>query len=118
MDSGFGYHAETIQRHIEIVPGYEPLRASLLPDIDVGPSTLQQVLEAAADFAERVLVPINRSGDRQGCRLEGGRVLTPPGYREAWSQLVEAGWNSVDQPSEFGGQGLPSFVNAACRELF
>ena len=54
MDSGFGYHAETIQRHIEIVPGYEPLRASLLPDIDVGPSTLQQVLEAAADFAERV----------------------------------------------------------------
>jgi alkylation response protein AidB-like acyl-CoA dehydrogenase len=118
MNSDYGHHAELIRRHIALVPTYEPLRQALLPDVDVGPETLQQVIEAAAVFAENVLAPINRPGDLQGCRLENGRVRSAPGYREAWAKLKEAGWISVDQPTEFGGQGLPSFVNAACRELF
>lgn len=118
MDSDFGYHAELIRRHIERVPAYETLRAALAGDIDVGPATLQPILEAAADFAENVLVPINRAGDLRGCRFESGRVLMPQGYHEAWRRLAANGWISVDQPAPHGGQGLPSFVNAACRELF
>lgn len=118
MDCGYGYHAELIQRHIELVPGYTGIRDALLPELDLGEETLRAILGAAAEFAEGRLVPINRAGELQGCRFEDGRVLTPDCYKQAWEELTSAGWNSVDQPSNFGGQGLPSFVNTACRELF
>ena len=118
MDQGYGYHAELIQRHIEMVPGYDRVRQALAQDVDVGPDTLREVLGAAAAFAEGRLLPINRAGDLQGCTYADGRVLTPEGYKEAWTELAAAGWNCVDQPAEFGGQGLPSFINAGCRELF
>jgi alkylation response protein AidB-like acyl-CoA dehydrogenase len=118
MDTGYAYHAEVIQRHLELVPAYDALRQALQPEIDVGPETLRQVLGAAAKFAEDRLVPINRAGDLQGCRFEQGRVLTPDSYKAAWKELTANGWNSVDQPEEYGGQGLPSFLSAGCRELF
>lgn len=118
MDSDYGFHADVIRRHIELVPGYETLRSRLAPDVDVSPESIQQILDAAAQFAEEVLLPINRVGDEEGCRIEDGRVKTAFGYPEAWKSLAEGGWNSVDQPEAFGGQGLPTFVNAACRELF
>ncbi|PIT00362.1 hypothetical protein TSA1_06035 [Bradyrhizobium nitroreducens] len=117
MDRGYGYHAELIQRHIELVPGYPGIRDAL-PELDLGEETLRAILGAAAEFAESRLVPINRAGDLQGCRFEAGRVLTPDCYKNAWEELTSAGWNSVDQPANFGGQGLPLFVNTACRELF
>ncbi|MGJ7542533.1 acyl-CoA dehydrogenase family protein [Variovorax sp. LT1R16] len=118
MDSDYGFHADVIRKHIELVPGYEALRSRLAPVVDVSPESIQQILDAAAQFAEDVLVPINRAGDVEGCRIEDGRVKTASGYPEAWKSFAEGGWNSVDQPETFGGQGLPTFVNAACRELF
>ncbi|WNV11752.1 acyl-CoA dehydrogenase family protein [Tardiphaga sp. 709] len=118
MSADYRYHADVIRRHIALVPGYDALRQRLSVDVDVGADTLAQVLDAAAVFAEDVLAPINRAGDLEGCRFQDGRVLSAPGYSGAWKQLAEAGWLAVDQPAEYGGQGLPSFVNAACRELF
>jgi alkylation response protein AidB-like acyl-CoA dehydrogenase len=118
MDTGYAYHAEIIQRHLELVPGFEAVRQALPQDVDVGPETLREILGAAAKFAEERLVAINRAGDLQGCRFEHGRVLTPDGYKQAWKDLAANGWNAVDQPAEYGGQGLPSFLNAGCRELF
>lgn len=118
MDNDYAYHAEVIQRHVELVPGYQRLQQALAPDMDIGPDTLREVFGAAATFAEDRLVPINRAGDLQGCKLEDGRVHTPDGYKQAWKELTAAGWNCVDQPANFGGNGLPSFVNAGCRELF
>jgi alkylation response protein AidB-like acyl-CoA dehydrogenase len=118
MDTGYAYHAEIIQRHLELVPGFEAVRQALAQDVDVGPETLREILGAAAKFAEDRLVAINRAGDLQGCRLENGRVLMPDGYKQAWKDLAANGWNAVDQPAEYGGQGLPSFLNAGCRELF
>jgi alkylation response protein AidB-like acyl-CoA dehydrogenase len=117
-DTNYGFHADVIRKHIELVPGYRPLAERLHSAIDVSPDSIQQILDAAAKFAEEVLVLINRVGDEEGCLTLNGRVRTAPGYREAWKSLAAAGWNSVDQPEEYGGQGLPTFVNAACRELF
>ncbi|MER0784384.1 acyl-CoA dehydrogenase family protein [Pseudomonas aeruginosa] len=117
-DTGYIQQAEIILRQIEAVPAYAELLARH-PDPDlIGSEALGMVLQSAARFAEEVLYPANRRGDMQGCRLENGQVLTADGYKEAWDQLVEQGWNAIDQPVEFGGQGLPSFVNVACRELF
>lgn len=117
-DTGYSNQAAIILRHIRAVPSYEKLR-QVMPDPDlIEPQALEMILESAARFSEEVLYPANRAGDVQGCRVENGRVRTPDGYKEAWDGFVEQGWNAVDQPVEFGGQGLPSFVNVACREMF
>ncbi|OEC34421.1 hypothetical protein SAMN05216600_11722 [Pseudomonas cuatrocienegasensis] len=117
-DTGYIKQAEIILRHIEAVPAYARLRELHADPEMFEREALGMILESAARFAEEVLYPANRQGDALGCRLENGRVVTPAPYKAAWQQLVGQGWNAIDQPVEFGGQGLPSFVNVACRELF
>jgi alkylation response protein AidB-like acyl-CoA dehydrogenase len=80
--------------------------------------TINQVLEEAGKFCAEVLFPLNRSGDEQGCRYEGdGVVRTPDGFRQAYQQYVEAGWPALACDPEYGGQGLPAFVNNALYEM-
>jgi alkylation response protein AidB-like acyl-CoA dehydrogenase len=76
------------------------------------------VLEEAAKFAENELAPLNRVGDEIGSVLENGVVRTPPGFREAYRQYVEAGWNAVHSPPEVGGQGLPQALAATLTEMW
>jgi len=117
-DTGYESQAEIILRQITAVPSYHRL-CQVLPDAEsIDPASLKMILESAARFSEEVLYPVNRSGDVQGCRIEEGRVKTPDGYKEVWGAFVSQGWNAVDQPAKYGGQGLPSFVNVACREMF
>ena len=76
------------------------------------------VLDEAAKFAENELAPLNRVGDETGSILENGVVRTPPGFREAYRQYVEAGWNSITSPPEIGGQGLPQALAVALTEMW
>lgn len=117
-DTGYIRQAEVILRQIRAVPAYAQLCSRHAEPELIEREALAMILESAARFAEEILYPVNRRGDEEGCRLENGNVVTPDGYRHAWKQLAEQGWNAIDQPVEFGGQGLPSFVNVACRELF
>jgi alkylation response protein AidB-like acyl-CoA dehydrogenase len=72
-----------------------------------------------ARFSEEVLQPLNKVGDQHGCkRNDDGSVTTPPGFKEAWDQFVEAGWTTLHAPAEFGGQGLPSVIGTAVAEYF
>ncbi|MGD9582101.1 MAG: acyl-CoA dehydrogenase C-terminal domain-containing protein [Lysobacterales bacterium] len=75
------------------------------------------VLEEGARFTEQVLAPLNQSGDEQGCRFEHGTVHTPKGFREAYQQFVEGGWNGLTAPEQFGGQHLPELVGAVVKEM-
>jgi alkylation response protein AidB-like acyl-CoA dehydrogenase len=75
------------------------------------------ILEEAGRFASEVLAPLNAVGDREGCRLENGVVRTPPGFREAFDQLREAGWPAIDCDPEYGGQGLPYLMHTAVGEI-
>ena len=118
IDTGYAEHAEILLRHIEAVPGYAGLIGTIGSDIDISRETLAMILSSAASFAERELAPLNSIGDRAGCRIEDGRVCTPPGYVEAWRRYCEEGWPGVDHPVKHGGQGLPFFVSAAVREFF
>jgi alkylation response protein AidB-like acyl-CoA dehydrogenase len=83
----------------------------------ISSDVLQPVLEEAARFCEAVLQPLNRIGDEFGCkRTDDGSVTTPPGFKAAWDQWVEAGWPTLTAPEEFGGQGLPQVVGTAVGE--
>jgi alkylation response protein AidB-like acyl-CoA dehydrogenase len=80
--------------------------------------TINHVLAEAGKFCAEVLFPLNQSGDREGCTYEGdGVVLTPKGFRHAYQQYVEAGWPALACDPEYGGQGLPAFVNNALYEM-
>jgi alkylation response protein AidB-like acyl-CoA dehydrogenase len=76
------------------------------------------ILDEAGRLAAEVLAPLNAVGDRQGCRLENGVVYTPEGFGDAFAAMKEGGWNGLDLPEEFGGQGLPYLVGTAVGEMF
>ena len=82
------------------------------------PEITSAVLEEAGRFASEVLAPLDRSGDQHGAKLQDGRVTTAPGWADAYKRWTAAGWNAVSGPEDFGGQGLPLAINAACTEIW
>ncbi|MBN8528151.1 MAG: acyl-CoA dehydrogenase C-terminal domain-containing protein [Caulobacterales bacterium] len=81
---------------------------------DVSSELAQQILEEAARFSDEVIAPINNPGDKEGCHwAEGGVVTTPKGWKEAYHQMVEAGWPSLTADPAYGGQGMPSVIGSA-----
>ncbi|WP_087688654.1 MULTISPECIES: acyl-CoA dehydrogenase [unclassified Pandoraea] len=92
---------------IAALPGYE----------DASPEIAQAVLEEAARFNQEVLAPLNVIGDQQPSTWKDGVVTTTPGFKEAFKQFSEAGWQGVLHPQEFGGQGLPKLVATPCTEM-
>src|SRR5262249_37896038 len=76
------------------------------------------VLEEAGKFASHVLAPPTRGGDEHGIKLDAGKVTTAPGWPNAYKRWTDAGWNAVSGSENFGGQGLPLAINAACTEIW
>lgn len=85
---------------------------------DYDPELSRSVLEEAGRFAEQVLAPLNRDGDKVGARFADGRVTAAPGFADAYQRWREAGWNAVSSTESFGGQGLPLALNSACFEVW
>ena len=93
---------------VSALPGCEEVNAELV----------DAVLGEAAKFAQEVLDPLNREGDKQGSKLADGRVTTPKGFMEAYRQFTEAGWNGLSGQPEYGGQGLPHVVAMPVQEMW
>jgi alkylation response protein AidB-like acyl-CoA dehydrogenase len=79
--------------------------------------TVTAVLEAAGQFTEGVLAPLNRSGDQEGVRLENGKVRSASGFADAWKQYAQGGWTGLAADPAFGGQGLPKVLSLAAFEM-
>jgi len=88
-----------------------------LPDFsEFDEEMFTMIINEASTFSEQVLAPLNENGDRQGCRIENGSVVTPDGFANAWKQLGEGGWLSMNLPPEYGGQGLPEVISIIGKE--
>ncbi len=89
------------------LPGFE----------EAGLDTAQAVLEECARFNEQVVAPLDRAGDTDPSSWKDGVVKTTPGFKAAFRQFAEGGWQGLQHPSQFGGQGLPKTIGAACSEM-
>lgn len=89
------------------LPGFE----------EAGLETAQAVLEESAKFNQDVLAPLNFEGDKNPSYWKDGQVFTTPGFKDAFRQLAEGGWQGLQHPTDFGGQGLPKTIGAACIEM-
>ncbi len=84
---------------------------------DATPETVDAVLEEKARFCSEVVAPLNVVGDREPSSWKDGEVTTTKGFKEAFRTYAEAGWQGVQHPVEFGGQGLPKLVATPCMEM-
>ena len=82
-----------------------------------GEDEVKTTLGEVYRWVKEVTGPLNVVGDMQGCKLEGGRVVTPTGFKDAWNKLYEAGWNSIGVSPEYGGAGSPAAVQVLVLEL-
>lgn len=102
---------------LESVCGLETLPAH--PDL--GPldgDAVAAILEPAAQLASEVLAPLNQTGDRKGATWSDGHVSTAPGFKEAYAQYRDGGWNAVPFDAQYGGQALPWCVAFAVQEMW
>ena len=93
------------------------LHGGIHDNAEFTPELLDTILEEAGKFCSEVLLPLNASGDIEGCHFENGVVRTPAGFKEAYEAFNEAGWGAVGAPPEFGGQGLPHAVTHLIEEM-
>ncbi|MCH9826902.1 MAG: acyl-CoA dehydrogenase C-terminal domain-containing protein [Gammaproteobacteria bacterium] len=84
---------------------------------DADPDTVDAILDECARFCEEELSPLNLSGDQEGCHIKDGVVTTPKGFKEAYQQYVEGGWQGLSHPVEYGGQGLPMSLSLIKTEM-
>ncbi|MFZ2986853.1 acyl-CoA dehydrogenase family protein, partial [Ideonella sp.] len=89
------------------LPGFE----------DAGYDTAQAVLEECAKLNEDVVAPLNWTGDQSPSWFKDGAVTATPGFKAAFEQFAAGGWQGLHHPVEFGGQGLPKLIHAACIEM-
>ncbi len=106
-----------MQYLIEHVWDYQDLLSQCEALADYTPDLIEAVLTEAAKFNEQVLFPLNQIGDKQGCQLQDGKVLTPKGFKEAYQQYVEAGWGATNGSLAYGGQGLPHMLTMCVDEM-
>ena len=85
--------------------------------MDLDMETVAGILDEAAKINQDVIAPTNRPGDEQPSFLKDGKVTTSPGFKAAFEQYVQGGWQGLSHPEDVGGQDLPKLIATACNEM-
>ena len=114
------YHAPLAEMRFVLTELAGLEQVATLPGFgDATSDTTAAILDEAAKFATNVLDPLNVTGDREGSRRrDDGSVVMPAGFKDAYRQFCDNGWNGLTKPTEYGGQGLPQLVGAAVEEMW
>ncbi|MBA4748984.1 MAG: acyl-CoA dehydrogenase, partial [Sphingopyxis sp.] len=80
------------------------------------PDLVAAIATGVGEFAADVYAPLNRVGDTNPPRWDNGKVIMPPGFKQAYQAYVDAGWGSIDGAPEYGGMGLPFTLAALVTE--
>lgn len=100
---------------LQAVAGIEAVAATgAFPDYDA--DVMGAVLEAAGQFSEEVLAPLNRVGDQKGSICKDGNVTAAPGFADAYRQFAEGGWTGLTAQAHSGGQQMPKALELAAYE--
>ncbi|WP_298699617.1 acyl-CoA dehydrogenase family protein, partial [uncultured Brevundimonas sp.] len=99
---------------LRAIAGADALMGDAFPDFDA--EVTDAVLEAAGQFSEGVLAPLNRIGDQKGSQYANGAVTAAPGFADAYRQFAAGGWTGLAAPVHAGGQGLPKALELAAFE--
>ena len=92
---------------VSALPGFE--------DYDL--ATAQAVMQESAKFCQEVVAPLNRVGDKDPSSFKDGAVSTTPGFKQAFAQYAQGGWQGVIHPTQYGGQGFPKLIATPCAEM-
>ncbi|RZJ07805.1 MAG: acyl-CoA dehydrogenase [Rubrivivax sp.] len=103
--------------NIQHLAGLETLARQVPAFADFGLDTAAAVLEECAKLTQDVIAPLNFEGDKNPASWKDGVVTTTPGFKEAFRAYAEGGWQGLVHPAEFGGQGSPKTIAAACNEM-
>ncbi|NRB36911.1 MAG: acyl-CoA dehydrogenase C-terminal domain-containing protein [Pseudomonadales bacterium] len=102
--------------HYEVLDSLSEYRKNPAYD-EVNKELIDAIASECAKYAENVIFPLNQSGDEQGCSYNDGKVTTPDGYKAAYQQWLQGGWQGLSHPEEFGGQGLPPSLGIMKAEI-
>ena len=94
----------------------ELIEKELLPHLDH--EIIESILIEAGKFASDRIAPLNQVGDQIGAKFQNGTVILPKGWKETYHDWASAGWNGLNSPEKFGGQGLPQMIHSACSEMW
>ena len=86
-------------------------------DSEIDLKDLEMVLDEAAKLCEETLLPLNQSGDEEGCSYHSGEVTTPKGFKEAYQNFINNGWQGITVNEKYGGQNLPYFMSVFFDEM-
>jgi hypothetical protein len=103
--------------NIQHLAGLETLTQQIPAFADFGLDTAAAVLEECAKLTQDVIAPLNFEGDKYPSSWKDGVVTTTPGFKQAFKAYAEGGWQGLVHPTEFGGQGAPKTIAAACNEM-
>ncbi len=103
--------------NIQHLAGLETLTEQIPAFADFGLDTAAAVLEECAKLTQDVIAPLNFEGDKNPSSWKDGVVTTTPGFKQAFKAYAEGGWQGLVHPAEFGGQGAPKTIAAACNEM-
>ena len=103
--------------NLEHIAQLDPLSRTIPAFADANLETAAAVLDESAKLTQNILAPLNALGDRHPPTLNQGQVTTSPGFKQAFEQFVQGGWQGLQHPVFYGGQGLPKSIGAACFEM-